>query len=474
MRKRSMHRSIGLVLLAFITAVVDLTATARSADVARPNVLFLLADDLRPDAIAALGNPTVRTPHLDELAHRGTVFTRAVCAHPLCLPSRAELLTGCTGFTNGLHPPQRREFDRTLATWPRTLADAGYRTCYIGKWHTPGRPSEHGWQESPGLFASGGGKNPLTHPFDHRGERVTGYVGWVFQTDDRQRFPEHGIGLTPETDATIAAAAIEFLKRAGDGPFFLQVNFAAPHDPLLFGPGEEDDYDPAAIPLPPNYRPAHPFDHGNLDGRDERLLPVPRTPDDVRRELAAYNTVVTRLDAQIGRILACLDETRLSEETLVIFSSDHGLAVGSHGLRGKQNMYEHTIGVPLFFAGPGVPVGKTRDAQCYLRDLFPTVCELVGVPTPPSVEGQSLAGVIRGEQQEVYPFVVGYFADSQRMIRTEHWKYIWYPQIEREQLFDLVGDPHELDDLSDDPARDVIKTKLRSDLHAWLLEAAAD
>src|SRR5262249_55409521 len=149
-----------------------------------------------------------------------------------------------------------------------------------------------------------------------------------------------------------ADAAIGFLRRKQDNPFFLHVCFTAPHDPLIMPPGFEGKYDPARLPLPQNFLPRHPFDHGNLEGRDELLWPFPRTPDDVRGELASYYAVISHMDAQIGRILAALDETRLAENTIVIFSSDQGLSIGSHGLRGKQNMYEHTVGVPLVLRGP--------------------------------------------------------------------------------------------------------------------------
>ena len=137
------------------------------------------------------------------------------------------------------------------------------------------------------------------------------------------------------------------IRRKRDRPFFLQVNFTAPHDPLLMPPGFEDRYKLKDIPLPKNYLPQHPFDHGNFEGRDERLMPFPRSKEMVRDVLRMYYAVISHMDQEIGRILAALDETGQAESTIVIFSSDHGLGVGSHGIRGKQNMYEHTIGVPL-------------------------------------------------------------------------------------------------------------------------------
>ncbi|WP_164100734.1 sulfatase-like hydrolase/transferase [Candidatus Laterigemmans baculatus] len=434
-----------------------------------PNILFLLTDDQRPDTVAALGNTVIKTPHLDSLARRGTAFTRATCAHPLCVPSRPEILTGCTGFRNGVHPPHNKP-DPSLTTWPAAMQEAGYHSWWVGKWHLAGRPTTRGYSESLGLFSSGGSRFPLAYPQDYRGEEVTGYRGWIFQSDDRQLQPEHGVGLTPTINARFADAAIKFLARRSPQPFFLHVNFTAPHDPLLVPPGDESKYDPAQIPLPNNFQPQHPFDHGNFDGRDEQLLPWPRTEEIVRRDLAAYYAVISDLDAQIGRILKALEQNGHADNTIVIFSSDHGLAMGSHGLRGKQNMYEHTINVPLIFAGPGIPAGETRAAQCYLRDLFPTTCELAGVPVPKSVQGKSLVPVLHGQTDEIYPFIVGYFGDSQRMIRTDRWKYIWYPQINHEQLFDLQNDRDELHNLAAAPSHTRRRSELRQQLLDWLGE----
>src|SRR3954467_7503043 len=158
------------------------------------------------------------------------------------------------------------------------------------------------------------------------------------------------------------------------------------------------------MPLPANFRPEHPFDHGNLPGRDEALLPFPRTADDIRQELACYYAVISHMDEQIGRILQALDDSGRRENTIVIFTSDHGLAIGSHGLVGKQNMYEHTINVPLVITGPGIRAGQRVDTQCYLRDLFPTMCELAGIAAP-ETDGRSLVPAIHGEKTESHPFI---------------------------------------------------------------------
>lgn len=151
--------------------------------------------------------------------------------------------------------------------------------------------------------------------------------------------------------------------------------------------------------LPANFLPEHPFDHGNLRGRDELLMAFPRTASEVRGELACYYAVISHLDRQVGRILEALRAAGQADNTLAIFTSDNGLAIGSHGLRGKQNMYEHLIGVPLIIRGPAVVRGRRTDAQCYLRDLFPTACDVAGIPVPQSVRGRTLLPVLYRENR---------------------------------------------------------------------------
>jgi len=432
-----------------------------------PNVLLVVSDDQRPDTIGALGNPIVRTPHLDALVREGTAWTRAIAPNPICTPSRAEIMTGCDGFRNGVRAGGRIRPE--LVRWADCMRRAGYHAWYVGKWMNDGRPTTQGYEESRGLFASGGAKWWVDQ-VDHHGRPVTGYRGWVFQDDEGRKFPEKGVGLTPNISKQFADAAIELIARQPDKPFFLHVNFTAPHDPLLMPPGYEGKYDPAAIPLPPNFAPRHPFDHGNFDGRDEKLLPWPRTPEDVRADLAVYYAVIEHMDEHLGRILAALEAGGQADRTIVIFTSDHGLAMGSHGLRGKQNMYDHTVGTPLVMRGPGIPRGRRVDALCYLRDLYPTVCDLVGVEVPATVQGKSLAPVLQGEADSVHPCVFGHFGDVQRMIRTDRWKLVHYPQIGKHQLFDLAADPDELNDLASGPCRATLMAELRARLEAWQRE----
>jgi len=433
--------------------------------VRRPNILFLLTDDQRPDTVDAPGGRTVATPHLDRLARRGTIFTRALSPYPLCVPSRAEILSGCSAFRNGICPPFHNEPTPGLTTWPEAMRRAGYHTWYVGKWHSAGRPTTRGYERSLGLFAEGAGTFPPRH--DALGRLITGYPGWVYQDDDGRSFPERGVGLTADTSITLADAAIIFLNSRPKDPFFLHVNFTAPHDPLIVSPRYAGKYRPEDMPLPSNFLPRHPFDHGSLGGRDEELWPWPRTPELVRTELAMYYAVISQLDEQIGRILEALKRNGQAENTIIVFASDHGLAIGSHGLRGKQNMYEHTVGVPLILAGPGIPAGQRCNAQVYLRELYPTLCELAGVEIPASVEGRSFASALRDPGKPFREYAFSYFTDTQRMIRGDRWKLMYYSKIQKYQLFDLLQDPAEVKDLSSDPAHAAKLQSLRRELEAW-------
>ena len=435
---------------------------------AKPNVLLIVTDDQRPDSIAALGNDVIDTPNLDRMVKQGMTFEQATCANPLCVPSRAEILSGCSSFRNGVRGMGAERIDPKLTLLPTAMASAGYHAWYVGKWMNDGRPLTRGYHETKALFSNGGGtwkKGEII--LGRKGRAVTGYRNWTFK--DSKGVPDlsKGIGLTPLTDKYIADGAVQFLKRKTDKPFFLHLNFTSPHDPLIYPPGYEDKYNPENLKLPPNFLPRHPFDHGNYEGRDERLLPWPRTKEDVLEELAVYHAVIDHIDKQVGRIIGQLRADGRLKNTFVIFTSDHGLALGSHGLMGKQNMYEHTIRVPLILSGPRIPNDKRSNALCYLRDLYPTICDLVGVPTPKSVEARSLLPVILGKKEAVYEEVYGYFRDKQRMIRNKRFKLIHYPHLNRYQLFDLSEDPQELNDLSKNSALKGILAGLRVKLEKW-------
>lgn len=461
------HRFLSKVVIGGLLIALLGSALPVCAADGKPNFLVIVSDDQRPDTIRALGNEHINTPNLDSLVRQGMTFKRATCAFPLCVPSRAEILTGATGWKNGV-PFAGGKLRKEMTFWADTLRDAGYHTWYSGKWMNDGGPKTRGYDETGGLFSSGGGGKEGAKPrYGRKGRLITGYRGWTFKTNDGRVETHKGIGLVGETSQYIADGAIDLLLRKPTKPFFLHVNFTAPHDPLVIPPGYEGKYDPKKIPLPQNFLPEHPFDHGNFNGRDEKLLPWPRTESDVREEIAAYYAVIDDMDAHIGRILKTLGRIGQRDNTVIIFSSDHGLAVGSHGLMGKQNMYEHTIGVPFIIAGPGIPKNKRTRAQIYLRDMYPTTCELAGIPIPKTVEAKSFVPVLRGEKKQIYPEIYGCFYNYQRMVRTDRWKLIHYPHLNRFQLFDLKNDPDEVNDLSEKADQQKRVKSLNRKLAAW-------
>jgi arylsulfatase A-like enzyme len=453
-------------------AVLSFDGVLQAQHKAHPNVLILMADDMRADAIGALGNELIRTPHLDQLVRRGQAFCRAYANNPVCVASRAEILTGCSSLRNGVFPGYSQQLDVGLVTWPQALKQAGYRTCYVGKWHDDGRPYERGFASTRALFAAFPGPARLLHEVDSFGRPVTGYRDFVFQNAMGRPLSQPPIsGLTPTIDAKFSDAAIREIQSSDSRPFFLCVNFTAPHDPLFWPDTFRDTYRPEEMPLPTNFLPQHPFDNGSLRNRDELLLPPPRSAADVRRELAIYYAVISELDRQVGRVIHALDESGKATNTIIIFSSDHGLAKGSHGLLGKQNMYEHTVNVPLLVVVPNLARDVRRTALVQLADLYPTFCELVGIEIPSTVEARSFASVLRGETCEARSEVFGYFFGTQRMICTKRFKLIDYPTVKRQQLFDLQADPHEIHDLSGDVAYAEVRSELERRLKKWQMEA---
>lgn len=393
----------------------------------RPNVLFLFTDDQRADTIHALGNPLIQTPNLDALARSGFAFRNAYCMGgdrpAVCLPSRTMMLSGRSLFHIKQATPAAPNF-------PRAFNDAGYVTYHHGKRGNTAQAIQALFQTNRYL------KND-------EAERKSGRPG-----------------------KEIADAAVEFLgSRPKDRPFFMYLAFGNPHDPRVVIDEDRRRYDEATMPLPPNFLPEHPFDNGELKIRDEALCPWPRTPAMIRKELTDYYGVITHMDRQIGRILDALKAAGEFENTLIVFSSDHGLAMGSHGLLGKQNVYEAGMKAPLIFAGPGIPRGESQ-AFAYLHDIFPTVCHIAGLDVPGGLDGRSLAPVISGKQAAVRDRVFLAYRDVQRSIRVGDWKLIHYPKIDRIQLFDLKSDPHEVRDLSPLPEHAPRIADLRTQLAA--------
>jgi len=430
--------------------VLDVGASRASdgpAPAKRPNVLILFADDQRADTIAALGNPHIRTPTLDRLVSQGTSFTRAYCMGSLqgavCVPSRAMLLSGRTLF----HVKDNLDGQ---PTWPEAFAKAGYTTFFTGKWHNQEASALRVFQQGKAVFLGGMG-DPYKLPI----QDISPAHAFV----NKRTSGEHSVKL-------FADAAAQFI-RAGKAPFLCYVPFNLPHDPRVAPKPYHDRYNAERPPLPANFLPQHPFNNGALVMRDEELAPWPRTPEIVRQHLADYYAAIEFLDAQVGRILEALKESNQYDNTLIVFTADHGLAIGSHGLFGKQNLYDHSMHAPLIIAGPGIPRGRRVDAMCYLLDILPTLGDLAGIPAPSGSEGQSLVPILTGQRQTGRDSIFTAYIDVQRAVRDDRWKLIIYPKINKTQLFDLKNDPAELHDLASDPERAADVKRLTGLLRQW-------
>ncbi|WP_293686325.1 MULTISPECIES: sulfatase-like hydrolase/transferase [unclassified Spirosoma] len=422
------------------------------------NVLVLYSDDQRYNTIHALGNNAIQTPNLDRLVKQGVAFTRAQTMGgmhgALCVPSRAMLHTG--RYLNDLQTTGD-VIPAGHTTLPEYLQTKGYQTYAIGKWHNDKASFARSYTGGAALFFGG------MHTVDKGGQEHPQYVDF----DPSGQYKDPNKKANTYSSELYATEAIRFLgqQRTSTKPFFLYVAFTSPHDPRTPTEKFRQLYPPDRLKLPPNFLPQHPFDNGELSVRDENLLPRPLSEAQARQELALYYGMISELDAQIGRILDELDRQGLTQQTLIVFAGDNGLAVGSHGLLGKQNLYEHSMRVPLVISGPTLPKNQRVEALTYLADIFPTVTGILGLPNPPTVESQSLLPYINNPRKKGRQAVYYAYRDLQRAVRTDdNWKLIRYNVKGQQitQLFDLNSDPYETKNLADKPAFGAKKQQLET------------
>ena len=424
----------------------------QAAPVVRPNIIFIFADDQRADTIASLGNPVIKTPNLDRLVKLGVSFERAYMqgsnSVATCIPSRAMLLSGRS----------LTQIDTKLInhqTWPHAFGEAGYMTFASGKWHNGSASLPKSFQSAKALFV-GGMVNPMRAPISD------------MMPDGKLTTPKTSSKHLCEssTDEMVA-----FLKsQDGSKPFFTYLSFDGPHDPHIVPEDYPVKYDSTAIPLPPNFMPQHLFNNGEMLVRDEKLLKWPRTQEQVKVMLSEYYRYISFLDGQIGRILDVVETSPFAKNTIIVFSADSGVAYGSHGLIGKQNLYEHSIRVPLIIAGPGIAADQRTSAMCYLHDVMPTLGKLCGVTAPRGANGQEFSTVLKMPTHDGRSFLFFGYKSLQKAFNDGRWKLIRYPHINKTQLFDLKSDPYELKDLAAVPEQaDRVKemlTKLELEMKA--------
>jgi len=429
-----------------VLTVLLVMLSSMSVNAAKPNVLFILADDQRPDSIGAYGNEHIKTPNIDSLIHNGFSFRRNYCMGSqhgaVCQPSRAMMMSGQAYF--------RIPMDlKGVTTFPEHLRTNGYSTFVTGKWHNNAPAILRSFENGKNIMM-GGMSNHIAVPLQDISKE-----GTLINKRTGEEF----------SSKLFADAAIEFIKQQNSvQPFMAYVCMTSPHDPRQPSLEYRQPYYDAKLPLPENFMPQHPFDNDTLIIRDENLAAWPREPEIVRDQLAEYYGLITHMDDQIGLIITTLKEKGFYENTVIVYAADHGLAVGSHGLLGKQSLYEHSMGAPLAFVGPGIPKGQSSTALSYLLDIFPTVCDAIDLPLDLELDGKSLKPIWQNRVDTVRDKVFLSYKDNQRALVQDRWKLIRYSKINHTQLFDLKNDPHELNNLAKNADHTLLKLSLMTQL----------
>ncbi len=452
---------IGFSLLASVSVLSGESAVVASES--RPNVLFVFADDQCYRTINALGNEEIQTPTLDALAARGTTFTHCFnmgsWSGAVCVASRTMLNTGRFVWrANAVY--ETSEAERVAGRWwSEYMKKAGYRTYFTGKWHCMAdaeKAFDVAHHVRPGM--------PNQTPTGYNRPLADGTDPW---SPSDPKFGGYWKGGRHWSEI-VADDAVAFLEdaRRQDKPFFMYVAFNAPHDPRQSPREFVDRYPVENVAVPVNYLPVYP--HKDQIGlgvtlRDEMLATFPRSEYGVRVNRQEYYAIITHMDQQIGRILAQLESTDQADNTWVIFTADHGLACGQHGLMGKQNMYDHSLRVPFMVVGPGVKKGQRISKPIYLQDAMATALDLAEVQKPGHVEFHSIRPMLDGAPSP-YDSIYGAYLELQRAIRTDDYKLVLYPKAKIYRLFDLNQDPEEMVDLASRTDMQTVIKKLFSKL----------
>lgn len=463
--------SVPLVARFTFVAIFVAVGCVRAAE--KPNVLFLICDDLNCD-LGCYGHPLVKTPHIDALAKRGVQFNHAYCQYPLCGPSRAS-------FMCGMYPDQTlvkrnaiyiREHVPNVNTMSQMFRDAGYFATRIGKiYHynvpkhvgTGGHDDPYSWNRT--INPRGRDKDEEDKIFSLKPGSFGATLSWLAAdgTDEEQ---------TDGIAATEAAKVLEHHARSGT-PFFLAVGLFRPHTPYV---------------APKKYFDMHPLDQVNVpkipDGYLESIpsparKSITRKKDQVnldaevaRKAIQAYDASISFADAQVGRILKTLESTGLSNNTIVLFTSDHGYHMGEHGHYQKTTLFENAARVPLVMAGPGITAGGSADTIAEMVDFYPTLADLAGLPAPRFLSGVSLAPALRDPSANVRESALTHYANGYS-IRTSDFRFTQWGDdgAEGTELYDHRSDPAEMTNLADDPKYAEMVDELAKELGQRIADA---
>jgi arylsulfatase A-like enzyme len=455
-RRKFLENAAAAAPLAVVAAFGQQQREARR----RPNILFLLTDDHRWDALGCMGNPIIRTPHLDGLASRATVFDNMFVTTSICCASRASIFTGQYSSRHGVHGFNTPFTPRALSeTYPQVLRRHGYRVGFIGK------------------YGVGDNVSPPSDQFDY----------WRGFTKQGSYFQTGANGKEVHLTDLMTEQASEFVDGCSEQPFCLSVSFKAPHcqdgDPrqFLYAPRYADLYSDAEIPYPetfnPQYFQAQPDYIRNSEARKRWEIRF-STPELYQQMVKGYYRLITGVDDAVGHMMAALRQRGLDQNTVVVFTGDNGFFLGEHGLAGKWFMHEESIRVPLIIYDPRRSPGRTRQRPTEMAlniDLAPTILSLAGCPIPGGMQGRDLTPLLLGESTGwrndwfyEHRFVHGAIPMSEG-VRTSRYSFWRYLNVEdrREWLFDLEKDPRQKDNLAPDPQYSNIASQLRRRLEQY-------
>lgn len=457
MHMKTWFQRAALLGVGLLTATDATGAEARSS---APNFLFIFADDQPQACMGCMGNEHIRTPHMDRLASDGVLFTNAFVTTAICCSNRASILTGQHMRRHGIRDFQQPlSADAFARTYPALLRAAGYRTGYLGKFAV-------GWPR------------PEVRKRSLPADQFDEWFGFPQTINFRQEVDGKPRYLT----TLMEEKAVAFLRtHPAEQPFCLTVALKEPHGPFnYYDPEVPDPYEDAHIPPPPtctpeDYQSQPEFIRKSLNGGS-----APKWFDDAdsyQERVRTYYRLITRADMALGRIMQALKESGFDQNTVVIYSSDHGSLLGAHGLTGKWLMYEESIRVPLIIRDPRLPAkdrGRRCDKMALSIDLAPTMLAMAGAAVPDAMQGRDLTPLLSGQAVDWrtdWYYEHTYNTRKPRRpiakcegVREEAWKYTRYPEAEPpyEQLFDLEHDPRETRNLAADPAHAATLARLRN------------
>ena len=460
----------------------------------KPNFIFIYTDDQRFDTVGLIGDNQLITPNLDKLVTNGAVFSNTynmgAWHGAICVASRSMIISGKSVWRakEALNSPTNVQINSQISsenqsiliseTWPQILKKNGYKTYMSGKWHVqlpvekvfdvvvnkrPGMPDDNRglfgkqlqvWKEESGDISKLDKYMPVGYgrPINENDN------SWESSDTLQGGFWEGGKHWS-EVLADDAINLIDDSKKIDD-PFFMYLAFNAPHDPRQAPERFLEMYPIDQIKLPSNYSSQHPYwkEIGNEPGvRDEGLAPYPRSEFAVKKHIQEYYAVISHLDEQVGKIVSHLESQKMLDNTYIIFTSDHGLAVGQHGLIGKQSLYDHSIRVPMIINGPNIKKGSVYNQDIYLQDIVPTTLDLANISIPNYVDFKSFYNLILNKDSNkthdaiygTYGCCPGNYFDFQRMIRKDNFKLMLFPKNKRIELYDLNQDPYEINNLAE-------------------------